>query len=209
MAVRVVVFDLGGVLLDWNPRYLYRKLLPDDGAVEEFLTRVCTSAWNERQDAGRSLAEATAELVAQHPERAELIRHYYGRFDEMLAGAFPDTVAILEELDAAGVPLYALTNYSAETIELAHRRFAFLRRFRGIVVSGTERLIKPDPRFFRVLLDRHTIDPTGAVFIDDSRPNVEAARDLGMTALHFRSAAELRRELAELGLPVKPSTGTL
>lgn len=200
MSARVVVFDLGGVLLDWNPRYLYRKLLADEAAVEEFLARVCTQSWNEQQDGGRAIAEATAALVAEHPDRADLIRCYYERWEEMLLGPVAETVALLEELDVRGVPLYALTNFSAETFPIARRRFAFLSRFRAIVVSGQERLLKPDPRFYRLLCDRHAVDPTEAVFIDDSPPNVEAARALGMTAIHFRGAAELRAELGVLGL---------
>jgi 2-haloacid dehalogenase len=200
VSARVVVFDLGGVLLDWNPRYLYRKLLPDEAALEEFLGRVCTQAWNEQQDAGRPLAEATAALCAEHPDRAELIRCYYERWDEMMAGALDDSVAVLDDLDRRGVPLYALTNFSAETFRIARRRFPFLGRFRAIVVSGEERLLKPDPRLYRVLLDRHAIEPSEAVFVDDSRPNVLAARALGMIAVHFRGADPLRRELTALGL---------
>ncbi len=197
---RAVIFDLGGVLIDWNPRYLYRKLLPDEAELEEFLGRVCTQAWNERQDAGRPLAEATAALVAQHPDRADLIRCFYGRWEEMMLGAIEETVAVLDELDRRGVPLYALTNFSAETFHHARRRLPFLARFRAIVVSGEERIIKPDPRLYRILLDRNQLDPAAAVFIDDSPINVEAARELCMTGLHFRGAAQLRRDLEELGL---------
>jgi 2-haloacid dehalogenase len=200
MSARVAVFDLGGVLLDWNPRYLYRKLLADDAAVEEFLARVCTQSWNEQQDGGRAIAEATAALVAEHPDHAELIRCYYDRWEDMLLGPVAETVALLEELDDRGVPLYALTNFSAETFPIARRRFAFLSRFRAIVVSGHERLLKPDPRFYRLLFERHAVDPAEAVFIDDSPPNVEAAAALGMTAIHFRGAAPLRVELTRLGL---------
>jgi 2-haloacid dehalogenase len=208
MSARVVVFDLGGVLLDWNPRYLYRKLLADDAAVEEFLGAVCTQAWNEQQDAGRPLAEATAALIAEHPHRADLIRCFYERWEEMLAGPVAGTVDLLEELDRRGVPLYALTNFSAETFRIARRRFDFLTRFRGVVVSGEERLIKPDPRFFRILFERHAIAPAEAVFIDDSATNVDAARALGMIALHFRGAPDLRRQLAGLGLvDDEPSRG--
>lgn len=197
---RVVIFDLGGVLIDWNPRYLFRKLLTDEAAVDEFLGEVCTQAWNEEQDAGRPLAEATAALCARHPDRAELIAAYYGRWDEMIAGAIDDSVVILEELDRRRVPLYALSNFSAETFALARARFAFLARFRAIVLSGEERLTKPDPRLYRLLLGRHAIDPAEALFVDDNLPNVEAARRLGMTGHHFRSPAELRRELVDLGL---------
>jgi 2-haloacid dehalogenase len=197
---RVVIFDLGGVLIDWNPRYLYRKLVQDEALIEDFLDRVCTRAWNELQDAGRPVAEATAQLAAEHPEHADLIAAYYGRFDEMMRGAFEDTVAVLDELDRRGVPLYALSNFSAETFLHARRRFAFLARFRDIVLSGQEGLVKPDPRFYRLLLDRHRLDPAEAVFVDDWPHNVAAAEALGMTALLFRGGDELRRELEALGL---------
>lgn len=200
MSARVVIFDLGGVLIDWDPRYVYRHLMPDEAAMEDFLAGVCNRGWNEMQDAGRSLAEATATLAAEHPECADLIEAYYGRFDEMMRGVFDDTVAIVEDLDRRGVPLYALSNFSAETFPLARRRFSVLGRFRDIVLSGEERLMKPDPRFYRLLLDRHAIHPQEAVFVDDHPPNVDAARQLGIVALHFQGAAALRRDLVGLGL---------
>jgi len=200
---RAVVFDLGGVLIDWNPRHLYRKLLPDEGAVEAFLAEVCTADWTYQQDAGRTAAEAGAELSGRHPDRAELIAAYYGRWEEMLGGAIEEAVAVLEELDAARVPLYALTNWSRETFPIARRRFGFLQRFRGIVVSGEERAAKPDPRIYRALVERYQLDPAACLFIDDSAPNVQAAREVGMAGVRFESAAQLRRELAALGLPVR------
>jgi len=200
VSARVAVFDLGGVLIDWDPRYLYRKLMSDEHAIEEFLARICTQAWNEQQDGGRTLAEATAVLVAEHPAYEELICAYYDRFDEMMAGPIEETVALLDELDRRGVPLYALSNFSAETFRHARRRFRFLARFRAIVLSSEERLLKPDPRLYRLLIDRHRIDPEETVFVDDRLVNVETARALGMTGIHFQSAAQLRRELAGLGL---------
>ncbi len=200
MPARAVIFDLGGVLIDWDPRYLYRKLLADEAAVEDFLARVCTQAWNEQQDAGRSLADATSALACEHPECAELIAAYYGRFDEMMRGAHEDTVAVLDDLDRRGVPLYALSNFSAETFRHARRRFGFLDRFRDIVLSGDERMVKPDPRFYRLLLDRHSLTAEESVFVDDSPRNVDAAAQLGITAFHFRGASALRAELVALGL---------
>ena len=194
------MFDLGGVLIDWNPRYLYRKLLASEAEVEAFLAEVCTQAWNECQDAGRTCAEATAELVARFPEREALIRAYYERWDEMLGGAIDGTVAIVDELAAGGVPLYALSNWSAETFHHARGRFSVLDRFRGIVVSGEEKVIKPDERIFRVLFERHGVAPDRSIFIDDVERNVAAARALGMTGIRFESPAQLRAELARLGL---------
>lgn len=200
--MRPVVFDLGGVLIDWNPRRLYRKLLPDDASIEAFLAEVCTAEWNLQQDAGRSWAEAVAELSARFPERAELIAAYHLRWEEMLGGAIEDAVALLEELHAAGVPLYALTNWSHETFPIARRRFRFLDRFRGIVVSGEERAAKPDPRIYRVLLERYRLDPAATLFIDDVPRNVEGARAAGMEAILFSSAAQLRRDLAARSIPL-------
>ena len=196
---RVVVFDLGGVLIDWNPRYLYRKVLPE-AEVERFLAEVCTQAWNERQDAGRTVAEATAELVARFPDQEALVRAYYDRWDEMLGGLIEGTAAIVEELAARGeVELYALSNWSSETFHHARGRYAVLERFRAILVSGEERLIKPDPRFFELLFTRHGVAPARAIFIDDVERNVEAARRLGMTGIRFDSPAQLRAELVRLG----------
>jgi len=198
--VDTVVFDLGGVLVDWNPHHLYRSLIPDEAERRRFLAEVCPQHWNELQDAGRSVAEATAERVALFPEHAELITAYYGRWEEMLAGAFDETVAILEALHARDVPLYALTNWSAELFPVARRRFDFLRLFRGIVVSGEEGLIKPDAAIFELLCRRHGLAPERCAFIDDNPANVAAARALGFTVHGYAGAAGLRAWLGELGL---------
>jgi 2-haloacid dehalogenase len=197
----IVIFDLGGVLLDWNPRYLYRKLFDgDDEAMEEFLSTVCTNEWNRGQDAGRSCAEATRQLKAEHPHKAGLIDAYYARFDEMIAGPIEGTVAILAELRARSVPLYFLSNYSAETFRSAPNRFAFLSWFAGGIVSGNHGLIKPDPAIYRLLLDRHAIEPQRAVFIDDVAANAEAAHAFGIHPIRFGSPVQLRAELAELDM---------
>ena len=197
----VVVFDVGGVLLQWDPRHLYRKLFAgDDAAMEHFLGNVCTEEWNERQDAGRTFADAAAELLPAHADKAHLIHAFGRRFDEMVPGAIEETVAILRELKRAGVPLYAVTNWSAETFPSAQNRFDFFAEFDGIVVSGEEGVIKPDPRIFRILLDRYDIPAHAAVFIDDNPANAEAATNLGIHGIHFRSPQQLRRELVELGL---------
>jgi 2-haloacid dehalogenase len=195
-----VIFDLGAVLIDWNPRHLYRQLLPDEAAIEHFLATVCTQAWNEEQDAGRPFADGIALLCEQHPMHAELISAYFARWHEMLGGPIEDTVAILRQLHDRGVPLYALTNWSAETFPHARARFEFLTLFRGILVSGEERLKKPDPRIFQRLLSRYGLTAPRSIFIDDSEKNVRAARELGMIGLHFRSSSELERELAGLGV---------
>ncbi len=196
-----VVFDLGGVLVDWNPRHLYRKLIADEAEREWFLNNVCTPDWNVRQDAGRPIAEANAEAIARHPGKADLIRAFYERFDEMMAGPIQGTVDILERLHAAGTPLYALTNWSAETFPIGRRRFAFLGRFRHVTVSGELKLIKPDPAIYRHVLAQAKKPAEACVFIDDSPKNVEAARALGFHGLHFEGPEKLARDLAALGLP--------
>ena len=197
---RTVVFDLGGVLIDWNPRYLYRKLIADEATMEDFLARVCTQDWNERQDAGRPFAEGVALLQARHPDKASLIAAYFERWPEMLGGAIPGTVDLLGRLRDRGTPLYALTNWSAETFPHARERFDFLNIFQGIVVSGEVGTLKPERDFFQILFDRHGIVPDEAVFIDDAPKNVAGARAAGMRAVHFTGPEALERELARMGL---------
>jgi 2-haloacid dehalogenase len=200
MAAVPVVFDIGGVLVDWNPRHLYRKLLPDEPAVERFLAEVCTAEWNAEQDRGRPWAEAVAALTARFPAHAALIASYDERWSEMVAGALDGTVAVLRELRDAGVPLYALTNFSTDKFALTRARFGFLDWFDGVVVSGAERLVKPDPRIYRLLLDRYDLPAESTVYVDDLPANVAAARALGMTGLHFTGAGRLRADLAALDL---------
>jgi 2-haloacid dehalogenase len=196
----IVVFDFGGVLFDWNPRHLYRTLIADEAEMERFLSEVANDAWNARQDAGRPWDEAIAELVERYPAQEALIRAYRERWPETLAGSFPDTVAVLHELKAAGTPLYGLTNWSQETFPLAQARFPVLDLFDGIVVSGQEGMAKPDPRIFRRLLERFSLAAERLVFIDDNRANVDAAVALGIHAIHFTDAVTLRQELVGLGL---------
>jgi 2-haloacid dehalogenase len=197
----IAVFDLGGVLIDWDPRHLYRKLFDgDDRAMERFLATVCTQSWNERQDAGRTFADACAELKLAHPGEADLIDAWIERYDEMLAGPISGTVDILTELHSRGVPLYALSNWSAETFPVAQKRFAFLEWFRGVLLSGEVKLLKPDARFFELFLETFAIDPAHAVYIDDRRENVLAAAALGMHGILFTDPPALRGELVKVGL---------
>lgn len=197
----VAIFDLGGVLLHWNPRHLYRKLFNgDDAAMEDFLANVCTTEWNERQDAGRTFAEGTRELLPQHADKVELIEAWGKRFDEMISGPIDGTVDVLSDLRARNVPLYGVSNWSAETFPPQRARFPFLSWFRDIVVSGEVGFIKPDPRIFQILLDRNGIAPGSAVFIDDVAVNAAAASRLGIHGIHFRSPDQLRRDLAAVGL---------
>lgn len=197
----VVVFDLGGVLVDWNPRYLYRRLFDgDEAAMERFLAEVCTPAWNDEQDRGRPFAEACALLARDRPDLRELIEAWPSRFDETMAGPMPGTVEILTELRARGVPLYALSNWSAETFPRALARFPFLEWFRGTVISGALRVAKPDPAIYRHLLDTFGLRAADTVFIDDAPRNVDAAAALGMHAVRFTDAATLRAALVDYGL---------
>ena len=200
MTRRVVVFDLGGVLLDWNPRHLYRKLFADEAAMEEFLGQVCTPEWNLKQDAGRPFAEAVAELAPRHADKVHLIHAWRDRFGEMIAGPIDDTVDILRELKSRSVPVYALSNWSAETFPGCAPRFPFLALFDGIVLSGREGCMKPDPRIFRILLERYDLRAEETVFIDDNAANAQAATALGIHGVHFRSPSQLRTELASLSL---------
>ena len=206
-----VVFDLGGVLVDWNPRYLFRKLYPNrEAEMEHFLTEVCSNEWNAMQDAGRTWSEAVKILQQDHPEHAEMISAYHLRWEEMLAGAIEGTVAVLRDLKRCGTPLFALTNWSHETFPLARRRFEFLGWFDGVVVSGEEKLIKPDRRIFDLLLARFALDPRRTVYIDDNLTNVAAATEIGMHAIHFTEPDALRRELESLQLlNPEPAAGTV
>ena len=199
----IAIFDLGGVVIDWNPRYLYRKLFNgNEAAMEYFLATVCTSTWNEQQDAGRSFADGCASLKQLRPDKAELIDAWFERYEEMLGGEIPGTVDILGELRSRSVPIYALSNWSAETFPIAARRFECLRRFNGVLLSGEVRLLKPDRRIFEIFLDTFRIEPTRAFYVDDRSENVEAAIALGMRGVVFKDASGLRAELTQAGLLV-------
>ncbi len=197
-----VVFDLGNVLLDWDPRRLFRELIDDPDELEHFMTSICNRAWHDEQDRGRSTVEATAELQQRHPEHADLIAAYYGRWPDMTAGALPATVDILRELRDAGVRLIGLTNWPAQTFPPARDRFEFFSWFDGIVVSGEEGMAKPDEEIFTLLLDRYDVDPSTAAYVDDTSVHVETARRLGLTGFVFSDAVRLRKDFASVGLPV-------
>ncbi len=201
--IDTVVFDIGNVLIDYDPRYLYRQLIADADEMESFLSDVCTHEWNLEQDRGRSFRDGVEERIALFPGRADLIRAWDTRWQEMVSGPIPGSVAILEEIEASGMPIFAITNFSREKFAETQKRFAFLTRFRDIVVSAHEKLIKPDPAIYRLAIERFAIRPETAVFIDDSLPNVEAASDIGFNALHFTGPEKLRADLAGLGLPIK------
>jgi 2-haloacid dehalogenase len=198
-----VIFDLGNVLLDWDPRRLYRTLIDDPAELDHFLTEVCSREWHDVQDRGGSTALATEQLQARYPEYAELIGAFYSRWPEMTAGALPATVDVLAELRKAGIRLLALTNWPAETFAPARDRFEFFSWFEGIVVSGDVGVAKPDDEIFSLLLERYQVDPASAVYIDDTTVHVRTARRLGLAGVDYSGATELRRDLAALGLPVR------
>jgi 2-haloacid dehalogenase len=199
--IETVIFDLGGVLIDWNPKYLYRKLFKTEEEVDWFLNNICTSEWNDQQDGGRSFEEATRELLAKHPEWEEPITAWYGRWQETIGGPIQETVDILRAIrDSKKYRLYALTNWSAETFPWALDNFEFLHWFEGIVVSGVEKSRKPFPEFFQILFDRYKVDPKTSVFIDDNIKNVEGSNAIGLPTIQFKSPAQLKAELQNLGV---------
>lgn len=197
-----VVFDLGGVLIDWDARYLYRSLLPDDGAIEAFLREVRFEEWNEALDAGGDWDEAVERLASRHPERRALIEAFRDRWEETLGRPIEPAVEIVRELVDARVRAFALSNWSDRTYAIARPRFPFLGWFEGVVVSGEVGITKPDPRIYRTLLERYELEPGATVFVDDRRPNVDAAERLGIRGVLFVDAPTLRRDLGALGLPL-------
>ncbi len=196
-----VIFDLGKVLIDWEPRILYRKIFNDDEAkVTWFLENICTNEWNYEQDRGRSFSEAVAELTAKHPVHAAEIEAYDSRWAETIPGAITGTVDILETLHKNGTPLYAITNWNQDKFRETRLRFPFLGLFRDIVVSGDEKLVKPDAAIYELCLQRNKIKAAESIFIDDSLKNVEGAKAIGMKAHHFISPEILKSELESLGV---------
>lgn len=194
--INTIVFDLGGVLIDWNPRYLYRKIFKTEDEVSWFLENICTSEWNDQQDAGRSFEEATRELIEKYPHLEEPITAWYSRWKETIAGPIHGTVEILRQIkQSERFRLYALTNWSAETFPWALENFDFLHWFEGIVVSGVEKCRKPLPEFFQILFDRYNVNPQESIFIDDNHHNIAGARALGMNTITFQNPEQLHTDL--------------
>jgi 2-haloacid dehalogenase len=202
--VASVVFDIGGVLLDWSPDYLYAELIPDAAEREHFLTNIATPDWNRQQDAGRSWAEAVAELTSVHPEHAKWIEAYDKGWLKMVNGVIQGTADLLTELRDQQFPTYALTNFSEDKWAVAKEAFPILGGFVGEVVSGREQTIKPDEKIYRILLERYGLDPARTFYTDDVRHNVDGARAVGIDAELFVGADTLRRQLRERGLPLHP-----
>jgi 2-haloacid dehalogenase len=201
--IKAIVFDLGNVLIDWNPAYVFDTMFDDEEKKKHFFQNICTSEWNEEQDAGRPLKQATEELVAQHPEWKDYIEAFYGRWTEMLGGPIHESVEVFRKLKEKGEhKFYALTNWSAELFPIALERYDFLHWFDGRVVSGEEKMRKPHHQFYKVLLDRYSLHPQETLFIDDNYRNIEAAKELGIHSIHFVSPQKLKKELAAYGIEI-------
>ena len=198
MKVENIIFDFGGVLVDWNPRYLYRNYFQNESEMEDFLRTVCIDEWNLEQDSGRSLAEGTRLLQEKFPEFYSLIQLYYDKWEVMLHGDIPETVSLLLKLKEK-YKLFGLTNWSAETIPIAYERFSFFKEFDGIVVSGEEKLIKPDKKLYHLLLDRYNLNVEKTIFIDDNIKNIKAAEEIGLIAIHFENSSQLEAKLQSIG----------
>jgi 2-haloacid dehalogenase len=204
MAITTIIFDLGNVLVDWNPMHVYRDYFDSEEKRNYFFENICTAEWNEMQDEGRSIVEATQELVKKHPDWEQPIRDYYGRWTEMLKGPIPGTVEIFRQLkDSGKYKIYALTNWQAGLFDIALVRYNFLHWFDGRVVSGVEKMRKPFPQFYQRLLDRYNVSPVEALFIDDSLRNVKGAEAVGIKGIHFTSPEQLKDELRKRGIEVK------
>lgn len=201
MKINTLIFDLGAVVIDWNPEHLYRNIFEDEKERHWFLSEICNSDWNVQQDGGRSLAEGTRVLVEKHPKYEKEISAFYGRWTEMLGGEIAGTVEILEEIHRLkSHRLLALTNWSAETFPFAVERYKSLECFEGILVSGHEKMKKPDREIYQLLLDRYQVVPENAVFIDDSLKNIKGAEALGIKGIHFKSPEQLKTDLEKLGV---------
>jgi 2-haloacid dehalogenase len=199
--VDTIIFDLGAVLIDWNPRHLYRKIFKTEEEIDWFLKNICTSEWNEQQDAGRDFDVATQELLHKFPEYKVPIEAWYGRWQETISGAIPGTVAILDEIKKSKkYRLYALTNWSAQTFPWALDNFEFLHWFEGIVVSGVEKTRKPFHEFYQILFDRYKVEPAKALFIDDNHANIVGGNAVELNTHHFQTPEKLRAELVAKGI---------
>ncbi|MDC3354682.1 HAD family phosphatase [Flavobacteriaceae bacterium] len=200
--IKNIIFDLGGVLVDWNPEYVYLDVFDgDQKKMQWFFDEVCTFDWNENQDAGYPIAQATANRIKLFPQYEEWIRMFYGRWEEMLGGPIEGTVALLKKLvENPDYKVVALTNWSAETFPVALKRFEFLHWFEGIVVSGTEKTRKPFLDIYQITLDRYQLNPTDSLFIDDNKRNIEAAEELGIQTIHFQNPIQLQTTLEKMGI---------
>jgi 2-haloacid dehalogenase len=198
MKIDNIIFDFGGVLVDWNPRYLYKDYFSNEHEMEHFLKNICTEEWNAEQDRGRSLAEGTLLLQNEFPEFHSRIQLFYDRWETMLKGDIPETVALLHKLKKK-YKIYGLTNWSAETISIAYNRYSFFKAFDGIVVSGEEKMIKPDKQIYQLLIDRYSLNAGNTIFIDDNIKNIKTAEEVGLYGIHFENPHQLEKILLSIG----------
>ena len=199
--IKNIIFDFGGVVMDWNPRYFFKDYFNDDERMEYFLKHIAEDEWNAEQDRGRSLQEGTEIQVAKFPEWEKEIRAYYDNWTTMLKSDIPENVEVLRKLEHSKYELFGLTNWSAETFPYALENYDFFNAFKGkIVVSGTEKLIKPDKKIWEVLLERYHLKPEESVFIDDNPKNIEVAKTLGFMTVHITEGTNLEEELRSLGI---------
>jgi len=198
-----IIFDIGGVLIDWNPRYLFSQMFSDEEELDFFLRAVCSLEWNGQMDGEKSFSDGIEELIPKHPEYTDQIRAYYSRWEEMVGGIFPETVQILSDLKDEAYPLAALSNWSSETFPIVNARYEFLDWFDPLILSGHVGLVKPDPQIFNLLLCSIDRDPEDCIFIDDSEANVQAASEVGISVVHYRNSNQLRKELADRGIQLK------
>jgi 2-haloacid dehalogenase len=199
MKTENIIFDFGGVLVDWNPRYLYKDYFKEDSEMEYFLKNICTEEWNLEQDRGRALAEGTTLLQNKFPEYKSLIQLFYDKWEVMLKSDIPETVALIYQLKQK-YKIYGLTNWSSETISIAYKRFDFFKEFNGIVVSGEEKIIKPDKEIFHLLLNRYHLNAEDTIFIDDNINNIETATEIGLYTIHFESTSQLEATLSSINV---------
>ena len=200
MKIKNIIFDFGGVLVDWNPRYLFKDIFNDDEKMEYFLENICTDSWNVQQDAGRTLVEGTKILQEQFPEESEMIQKFYDGWEVMLKDEIPENSKLLSQFDRHKFRLFGLTNWSGETFPIALERFGFFKEFEGIVVSGDEKMIKPNKEIYLLLLERYNLKAEESIFIDDNFNNIVAANKLGFHTIHLAEDVKLENRLQELGL---------
>lgn len=198
-SINTIIFDFGGVLIDWNPRHMYRDEFEESSEMEHFLSKICTDDWNLQQDKGRSLAEGTRILQDRFPEHYVKIQLFYDQWEKMIKGDIPENVTILRKLKEK-YKLYGLTNWSAETFPIVFNRYSFFKLFDGIVISGKEKLIKPDKKIFELLLERYHLEAKNSLFIDDNVKNIQAAKEMGFATIHVQENTDLESELHSLGL---------
>ncbi len=197
--IRNVVFDFGGVLIDWNPRYVYKNVFNDESELDFFLNEVCNHPWNEQQDAGRSFEDGIAELVLQYPQYSKEIKLYHTHWIDMVGGEIKENTALIDELWQEYL-LFGLTNWSTETFPLVHNTYPFFKKLDGIIVSGEEKIVKPDPEIYKRLLLRYEIEAKQSLFIDDNEANIQAARNMGFHTIHYKKGLNLREEMIKIGI---------